>query len=90
MSVSDNGPGVAIEDQTQIFERFAQQGKSATANEGFGVGLALAKWVIEAQQWRHRPEKPPAPRRARPCTRDENRGSPAAQNRLNCPRRTHC
>lgn len=46
--VCDNGPGVAPEDQARIFDRFAQ-GTSATANAGFGVGLALAKWVIEAQ-----------------------------------------
>lgn len=48
LSVTDNGPGVAEADQARIFDRFAQ-GTSATANAGFGVGLALAKWVIEAQ-----------------------------------------
>lgn len=49
ITVSDNGPGIAAPDQIHIFERFAQ-GPSATAHQGFGVGLALARWVIEAQQ----------------------------------------
>lgn len=48
LSVCDNGPGVPKADQPRIFHRF-EQGASATTNAGFGVGLALAKWVIEAQ-----------------------------------------
>lgn len=47
LAVTDNGSGIAAEEQTHVFERFAQGG---TANaQGFGVGLALARWVIEAQ-----------------------------------------
>lgn len=46
--VMDNGPGIASEDQSQIFDRFAQ-GPAKTANQGFGVGLALARWVVEEQ-----------------------------------------
>lgn len=48
ISVTDNGPGIPEDEQPRIFDRFAQ-GSSATANEGFGVGLALARWVIEEQ-----------------------------------------
>lgn len=48
VSVSDNGPGIAAADQTRVFDRFAQA-SSATTNKGFGVGLALAHWVIKAQ-----------------------------------------
>ncbi|MFN3208021.1 MAG: ATP-binding protein [Roseovarius sp.] len=44
--VTDNGPGIAREDQPGIFERFAQAG-SASA-QGFGIGLALARWVVES------------------------------------------
>lgn len=44
--VIDNGPGIAAEEQPGIFERFAQ-GTSGAKSEGFGIGLALAKWVIE-------------------------------------------
>lgn len=48
ISVTDNGPGIPAQDQTRVFDRFAQ-GSSATAHQGFGMGLALAKWVIEEQ-----------------------------------------
>ncbi|WP_187429506.1 Adaptive-response sensory-kinase SasA [Roseobacter fucihabitans] len=48
VSLSDNGPGIPPPDQARLFRRFAQ-GPSATAHQGFGVGLALARWVIEAQ-----------------------------------------
>lgn len=47
LAVTDNGVGIAAEDQARVFERFAQ-GSPANA-QGFGVGLALARWVIEAQ-----------------------------------------
>lgn len=48
VSVIDNGPGVAAKDQPHVFDRFTQ-GASATAHEGFGVGLALAHWVVTEQ-----------------------------------------
>jgi len=47
LSVTDNGPGIAPGDQARVFERFAQAGRAR--GQGFGIGLALAKWVIEAQ-----------------------------------------
>ena len=47
VAVIDNGRGVAAEDQARIFDRFAQ-GARANA-QGFGLGLSLARWVIEAQ-----------------------------------------
>ncbi len=34
-------------DQARIFDRFAQAGQSQA--QGFGIGLALAHWVIDAQ-----------------------------------------
>ncbi|WHZ38017.1 HAMP domain-containing sensor histidine kinase [Sagittula sp. MA-2] len=45
-AVIDNGPGIPAEAQARIFERFGQGRKDSA---GFGLGLALAKWVIEAQ-----------------------------------------
>lgn len=48
LNVTDNGGGIAPQDQAHVFDRFSQ-GSSATANEGFGVGLALAHWVITEQ-----------------------------------------
>jgi signal transduction histidine kinase len=47
LSVTDNGPGIAPEDHVRVFERFAQAGRAP--RQGFGIGLALAKWVVEAQ-----------------------------------------
>jgi len=46
-SITDNGPGIAPDDHARVFERFAQVGRMP--GQGFGIGLALAKWVIEAQ-----------------------------------------
>lgn len=47
VAVIDNGPGIPPESQARIFERFAQGG--AENAQGFGLGLALARWVIEEQ-----------------------------------------
>ncbi|WP_170335276.1 sensor histidine kinase [Ruegeria arenilitoris] len=46
ISLTDNGPGIPKQAQGKIFERFVQGG--TTNRQGFGVGLALASWVIEA------------------------------------------
>ncbi|MCR8548411.1 HAMP domain-containing histidine kinase [Salipiger sp. P9] len=48
IALTDNGPGIALEDQAQIFDRFAQGAGGGNA-QGFGLGLALARWVIEEQ-----------------------------------------
>ena len=47
IAVTDHGPGIPPQDQARIFDRFAQ-GTAANA-QGFGIGLALARWVIEEQ-----------------------------------------
>jgi PAS domain S-box-containing protein len=48
--VADNGSGITPEDQARIFEEF-QQGDSAAArrHEGTGLGLALARRLVELQ-----------------------------------------
>jgi heavy metal sensor kinase len=50
---SDDGEGIAVEDQTQIFERFYRvdkarsRQKEATVGSGAGLGLSISKWISE-------------------------------------------
>jgi two-component system sensor histidine kinase GlrK len=49
VSVTDGGPGIQPEDLPHIFERFYQgRTKAKPAAPGSGLGLALAKKVVEA------------------------------------------
>ena len=47
LAICDNGPGIPADYHARIFDRFGQ-GAQPNA-QGFGLGLALAKWVTEAQ-----------------------------------------
>jgi K+-sensing histidine kinase KdpD len=46
MSVSDRGTGIAEEHRTKIFEKFYRVPRVRSA--GFGLGLAIAKGIVEA------------------------------------------
>jgi signal transduction histidine kinase len=48
ISVRDNGPGIAAADQERIFEEFEQASNGALqTQEGTGLGLAVAKRMVE-------------------------------------------
>ncbi|RPI53763.1 MAG: PAS domain S-box protein, partial [Acidobacteria bacterium] len=44
--VSDTGPGIAAEDQSHLFDRFWQA--RTTRRSGAGLGLSIAKGIVEA------------------------------------------
>ncbi len=53
VAVTDQGPGIAPEDLPHIFNRFYQGRRQGTQTvAGSGVGLALAKKIVEAHQGR--------------------------------------
>ena len=52
VSVSDNGPGIAKEDQVRIFEEFQQATAGKEQREGTGLGLALSKRLVELHDGR--------------------------------------
>lgn len=48
VSVSDSGPGVTPGEQSRIFEKFYRGGHSSHFPTGTGMGLSIAKGIIEA------------------------------------------
>jgi signal transduction histidine kinase len=47
--VSDEGPGIPVEEQDLIFERF-RRGSRPRRTEGAGLGLAIVKAIVEAHR----------------------------------------
>ena len=47
VSVTDTGPGIAVEDHERIFEEFQQTEAGVEQREGTGLGLALSKRLVE-------------------------------------------
>ena len=60
IAVADEGPGIANADLPHLFDRF-YRGSTEQERTGYGIGLALAKWVVERHQglisWRTGPAK---------------------------------
>lgn len=48
--VKDQGMGIRKEDLAHVFERFFRSDTSRSQTEGFGLGLAIAKQIVEQHQ----------------------------------------
>ena len=56
VAVSDEGPGVAIEDRERIFESFQQGSRGRVHEEGTGLGLTLCRRIVDlhgGRMWLH-------------------------------------
>ena len=59
-AVRDEGPGLTAADQARLFQPFARAGTRKTAGErSVGLGLAIARQVVEAHQGQLRVESTP-------------------------------
>jgi signal transduction histidine kinase len=80
--ISDDGPGIPHEAQERVFERFVR--RPSAEKSGFGIGLALARWVVE----RHRgtitisslPKERPGTQVTLSLPRAPNKGRDAGSN----------
>jgi two-component system sensor histidine kinase VicK len=53
IAVTDSGPGIPLESQRTIFDKFVQIKEPAETTPGsVGLGLAIAREVVEAHQGR--------------------------------------
>ncbi|MBU8922061.1 MAG: response regulator [Bacteroidales bacterium] len=51
VEIEDDGPGIAVEEQGKIFERFTQIGRCyGPGSQGTGLGLAIARKLIEMNE----------------------------------------
>ena len=48
VSVADSGPGVRADEQSKIFDKFYRGMHSSRFREGTGMGLSIAKGIVEA------------------------------------------
>jgi heavy metal sensor kinase len=47
MTVSDTGPGIAPNDRERVFDRFVRLDPARTSTSGAGLGLPIARWIVE-------------------------------------------
>ena len=51
MVVADDGSGIAQDDRERVFERF-YQADPARAGQGAGLGLSIARWIVDQHRGR--------------------------------------
>ncbi len=58
LTVSDNGPGIPADKVSHVFERFyrADPARTPGEQEGSGLGLSIAAWIVSAHQGEIRAE----------------------------------
>lgn len=79
VTVTDEGPGVADDLKPRLFQRFTR-GQAPESGLGFGIGLALAHWVMETQGGRIACQSPA------PVALSDPPKGPGATFRLTLPR----
>jgi signal transduction histidine kinase len=47
LTITDDGPGIPVEQREQVFERFARLDDARTAGVGVGLGLAITRDIVE-------------------------------------------
>ena len=58
ITISDTGPGIPVEAQAHIFERFYRadsarsraEDEGASLTSGAGLGLSIARWIAEVHE----------------------------------------
>ena len=58
IEVSDEGPGIPDEEAARVFERFYRADAARSShNGGAGLGLAIARWIVDLHGGEIRPER---------------------------------
>ena len=52
LQVADNGPGIPLEDQSRIFEKFYRASNAPKGVAGTGLGLAIVKTIVDNHRGR--------------------------------------
>jgi two-component system NtrC family sensor kinase len=52
LEVADNGPGIPLEDQPHIFDKFYRGSNLSEVTSGTGLGLSIVKSIVEKHQGR--------------------------------------
>ena len=58
LTVADDGPGIAPEEREHVFERFYRSDRARTGH-GAGLGLSIARWIVEQHRGRILAGEPP-------------------------------